>query len=201
MSEDANSFNHMDLQSRRMLLADWVSRLLCEAGEAVTHWGTSGDGTFTLVVRGAFEAVGRPIEDPPYLKFTATASEYQAVLDHAVLKATEALVHSDFGGHVWHTMELQQSDIGIPMILSGAFMQRLGLQQRITGGDVSGRGFCLNSKSLPSRNRKISCSRRKQPSTCTLECRHLVLGISLQWSPRILAKLPRESVALRLGAV
>lgn len=123
----------IDLQSRRMLLADWFGRLAGEAGLDLSQHGTSGDA-FTLGSPTSFNVRAQFIDDEPFLRFVASDSTRDALVARIAAEAISRTAALDLGGEVWFSIELHEVawSMASPQFM-GTLLQRLGSQTRITG--------------------------------------------------------------------
>jgi len=141
---------HLDIRSRRMLLADWFAHLARESGLDFAQQGTTGQA-FTLGAPNAFHVTAHFIETPPFLNFVASDPHRQGIVDAIVPKAVGQVERGDFGGVVWYSTELHEVELKLfSSSFMGPFLQRLGSQTRIAGWRRLGTNILLEfTEDLP----------------------------------------------------
>lgn len=143
-----------------MLLADWFVRL---AGDHGLEFGqrSSADDRFTIGDPNAFHVVADLIEAAPFLRFVASDSSHQDLVDRISMEASLRVDAADFGGTVWYSTELHEIELEFsPFSLMGPFLQRLGSQTRIAGWRRLGSSILLEfvedtPEGWPSRSRSL----------------------------------------------
>jgi len=123
----------LDLRAVRMLLADWFARLARDAGLPLSQYGSSGEA-FTLGSPNEFHVTARFIQEPPFLRFVASESSRQELVDKLCHEAGSRVEVGDFGDTAWHSASLPAVGFQLASPFSiGPLLQQLGSQTRITG--------------------------------------------------------------------
>lgn len=122
----------LDMQAQRMLVVDWFSRLAAERGFVFGQRGASREA-FTLGDPRTFQVTAHFTDTPPFLTFVASDRNRQDIVDAIVPQAIRRVENGDFGGHVWYSAELHETELKLTFPFSGPFFHRLGSQTRIVG--------------------------------------------------------------------
>ncbi len=123
----------LGVRGSRMLLADWFVRLARDFGIDLQQTGGSNTA-YTLGDPIAFHVTAQFADSFPFLTFVASDSRPGEVVAKIASAAIEKLTGGDFGGIVWYSVELHESDLRLsPFSLLGDLLQRLGSQVRIAG--------------------------------------------------------------------
>lgn len=134
----------------RMLLADWFSRLARDAGLPLNQYGSSGEA-FTLGSPNEFNVTAKFSEQPPYLRFIASETSRQQLVDDLSRQAVARVDAGEFGDIVWHSASLPAVGFQLASPFSmGPFLQQLGSQTRIVGWRRLGRDVLIEfTEELP----------------------------------------------------
>ena len=123
----------LDLKKHQMLLADWFVCLARESGIDLSKRSSSGQA-ITVGDPSGFHVIAHFTEKPPFLKFLASDTSRQNLVDDIVAKAVAHVERGDFGGIVWYSTKLNEVEVRFPPLsLMSPFLQRLGSQTRIAG--------------------------------------------------------------------
>ena len=132
-----------------MLLADWFARLAHDSGIDLKGYGKSGD-TFTLGASNEFHITAHFIGAPPFLRFVASDIAKQEVVDSISREAAGHVERGDFGGTVWYSTILHETELKISPLFMGSFFERLGSQTRVLGWRRLGSNILLElTEDLP----------------------------------------------------
>lgn len=142
--------NRIDIRALRMLCADWLSQLGCEAGLPFSQYGSSGD-SLTIGSPNDLHVTAYSADDEPYLRFVSSDRSRQSQIDSLALEAASRVKHGKFGSTVWHSATCLAPDYQIAAPFSmGSFVERLSNQTRILGWRRLGSNVLINfAEELP----------------------------------------------------
>ncbi len=121
----------LDTHLARLLCVDWVMKLGQEAGLPFHQWG-SGGGLLMIGTGDGFHVTVELLQVKPYLVFTCSDAKKQPQIDALVQAAVLKIRDGDLGAMVWFSTACPIGEWQLGS-LSGAFIERLNQQTRISG--------------------------------------------------------------------
>lgn len=123
----------VDIQTQRMLCADWLMQLGREVGLPFTQYGSTGN-SLMIGSPNNLHVTAHFSDDEPYLRFVSSDILTQPQIDSLAKEAASRVKKGDFGSTVWHSTACEAPDYQFVSPLSmGSFLELLSNQTRIDG--------------------------------------------------------------------
>jgi hypothetical protein len=121
----------LDTHLARLLCVDWVMKLGQDAGLPFHQWG-SGAKSLVIGPGDGIHVTVDLLEAAPYVVFTCSDAKKQSLVDALVQTAVLKIRDGDLGAMIWFSTVCPVSEWQFSS-LSGAFVERLNQQTRISG--------------------------------------------------------------------